>query len=146
MDNIIDPYLDDGMCIRRLQEEWDKYGMLVLAVDFDNTLFDYYKRGYTFPLVIDAIREAKRHGFHITIFTSCDESRFPEIKDYLAKEDIPYNSINETPDFIPFKGRKVYYNLFLDDRAGLSSSYHQLKAVFSYIRGTKAMQGIQEIG
>lgn len=31
--------------------------------------------------------------------------------------------INESPLYIPFTGNKIYYNIMLDDRAGLSAAY-----------------------
>lgn len=125
----MDFYLDDQNCIDRLINEWNCYGQLIVAVDYDNTLFDYNKKGYVFVDVIDLIKNAKDMGCHISIFTSCDESRFPEIDKYLTMMNIQYNSINETPDYIPFKGRKIYYNILLDDRAGLSAAYNILKSV-----------------
>lgn len=133
-----DYFLDDNNCVSRLFEEWKKYGSLIIAYDFDNTVFDYYKRGDTYEQVIELLRECKRLGFHLTVFTSCNDDRFPEIKEYLTTNDIPFDSINETPDFIPFKGRKVYFNLLLDDRAGLSSAYDQLWKVIYWIRSHNA--------
>lgn len=125
----MDYFLEDKNCEHRLITEWENYGQLIIAVDFDNTLYDYYQKGYTFDNVINQIKELKQMGCHIIIFTSCDESRFPMIKEYLRTIDLKYDSINETPDFIPFKGRKVYYNVLYDDRAGLSSVYNMMKNV-----------------
>lgn len=125
----MDYYLNDKNCIDRLINEWNKYGMIIVAVDYDNTLYDYHKVGHIFFDIIDLVREVKSMGCHVVIFTSCDESRFPEIDSYLNSIGLDYDSINETPDFIPFKGRKVYYNILLDDRAGLKSAYEQLKEV-----------------
>lgn len=131
MDKKQDFFLDDEHCIDRLVSEWEKYGLIIVAFDFDNSVFDYYKAGHTFDMVINLLRECKKLGFHLTVFTSCNDDRMPEIKSYLKENNIPYDSINDTPDFIPFKGRKVYYNHFLDDRAGLSAAYKILaEAVF----------------
>ena len=126
-----DYYLDDKNCIQRLVDEWEKYGQLIIAYDYDCTVFDYYRSGHTHKNIVELLRECKKLGFHLTLFTSCNDDRMDEIKLYLKENDIPYSSINETPDFIPFKGRKIYYNHFLDDRAGLSSAYRILaEAVF----------------
>ena len=38
---------------------------------------------------------------------------------------------------------KIYYNLFLDDRAGLSSSYNILKTVVEKIKQLKGGQMLQ---
>lgn len=124
-----DRYLNDQECIDRLLNEWEKYGMLIVAFDYDHTVFDYANRGDKFDNVISLLCKVKKMGCHLVVFTSCNEDRFPDIKKYLKDNDIPFDSINETPDFIPFKGRKVYYNLLLDDRSGLSSAYRILNEV-----------------
>lgn len=140
-----DPYLNDTICINRLVEEYKKYGSLIVCFDFDSTVFPYSDKSHTFPKMIELLQECKRLGFHLTVFTSCNDDRFPEIKQYLTDNDIPFDSINETPDFIPFKGRKVYYNILLDDRAGLSAAYNILWRVIYTIRGTKANFNITEV-
>ena len=36
---------------------------------------------------------------------------------------INVDCINQSPHYIPFTGNKIYYNIMLDDRAGLSAAY-----------------------
>ncbi|MCC6721544.1 MAG: hypothetical protein IT243_05030 [Bacteroidia bacterium] len=141
----MDFFLDDNNCVSRLFEEWQKYNSLIVAYDFDNTVFDYYHKGHTFGDVIELLRECHKLGFYLTVFTSCSEDRYPEIIKYLEDNDIPFNSINDSPEYIPFKGRKIYYNVFLDDRAGLSSAYTQLWRVIYNIRGLKHSQNITDV-
>lgn len=143
-----DRYLSDKECIDRLLNEWEKYGMLIIAYDFDFTVFDYGNRGDKFDNIIALLRKVKKMGCHLVVFTSCDDDRFPDIKKYLNDNEIPFDSINETPDFIPFKGRKVYYNILLDDRAGLSSAYTILNEVAELVsinRHGEAQAGKQDI-
>lgn len=124
-----DRYLNDQECIDRLLHEWERYGGIICAYDFDHTVFDYGKRNDTYPDVIRLLRKAKSLGCHLIVFTSCNDDRFPEIRKYLTDNDIPFDGINETPDYIPFQGRKVYYNILLDDRSGLSAAYRILNEV-----------------
>lgn len=140
-----DRYLNNEECISRLFDEWKKYGSLIVAYDFDSTVFDYHKRGDTFPKIIELLRACKSEGFHLTVFTSCNDDRFPEIRQYLTDNNIPFDSINETPDFIPFKGRKVYFNILLDDRAGLWAAYDQLWKVIYNIRSRKQTKYIDDV-
>jgi uncharacterized protein (DUF427 family) len=86
-----------------------------------------------------------QESFHLTVFTSCNDDRFPEIKKYLTDHNIPFDSINETPDFIPYKGRKVYYNILLDDRAGLSAAYGILNNLIYSIRGRRVNKNIDDV-
>ena len=141
----MDFFLDDKNCVDRLFDEWKKYGSLIVAYDYDNTVFDFYNKGYKYPKVIELLQECKKMGFHLTVFTSCNDERFPEIEKYLQENNIPFDGINETPDFIPFKGRKVYFNILLDDRAGLSSAYDQLWKVIYAIRGHKSTKDLQDV-
>lgn len=126
---MIDRYLNEQQCVDRLLNEWERYGILIVAYDYDHTVFDYSKNGDTYENIVRLLRKLKRMGCHLVVFTSCDETRFPDIKKYLDDNDIPFDSINETPDFIPFKGRKIYYNALLDDRAGMSAMYRILSEV-----------------
>lgn len=137
----MDYFIIDKNCTDRLFDEWKKYGQLIVAYDFDNTVFDYYNKGHQFDQVIKMIRECRKLGFHLTVFTSCNDDRLLEIKDYLQKNDIPFDSVNETPDFIPFRGRKIYFNILLDDRAGLSAAYNILEEVIHRIKHHKYMEG-----
>lgn len=124
-----DRYLNDQQCIDRLLNEWEKYGMIIVAYDYDSTVFDYGGKGDKFDNMIALLRKVKKMGCHLVVFTSCNDDRFPDIKRYLTENDIPFDSINETPEFIPFKGRKVYYNILLDDRSGMSAAYRILSEV-----------------
>ena len=55
------------------------------------------------------------------------------MKSILDKEKLPYNSINEDAPFIPFTSRKVYYNILLDDRAGLNQTYNELLRLYNEV-------------
>lgn len=140
-----DFYMNDKNCIDRLLEEYRKYRSLIIAYDFDNCVFDYYKKGRKFDKVINLIRMCNELGFHLVVFTSCNDDRMPEIRKYLNDNNIPFHSINETPEYIPFQGRKIYYNVLLDDRAGLASAFHQLEMVVYQIRSEKNKVGMDDV-
>jgi len=131
--NNSDPYLDPKTCEERLWAEYQKYGSLIIAYDFDNTVFPYSNDKFTFPKIIDLLRRLKKVGFHLIVFTSCNDDRLPFIAAYLKENNIPFDAINETPEFIPFKGKKVYYNGMLDDRAGLKEMFDALCSIIDRI-------------
>lgn len=124
-----DRYLNDQQCIDRLLNEWQRYGNLVIAVDFDNTLYDYHSRGDKYDNVIALIRKVHKMGCRVVVFTCCDETRFSFIEKYMRDNDIPFDAINEDAAFIEYRGRKIYFNWLLDDRSGLSAAYHILNEV-----------------
>lgn len=136
---ISDPYADTKRCVERLLEEYNRYGQLIIAYDYDNTIYDYHKKGYIFDRVRRVLNDAHNLGFHLTVFTSCNDDRLDEIRHFLKKNGIHFDSINETPDYIPFRGRKIYYNHMLDDRAGLGSALEILETVIASVRYDKVM-------
>lgn len=126
-------YLDRKQAIDRLVNEWRTYGKIIIAYDFDDTVFDYHNRGDTFNKVIELLREVRNDAYFI-VFTACNESQYDDIRKYLIENDIPYDAINQNAPFVNFSGRKVYYNIFLDDRAGLDSAYNQLALAFFHYK------------
>lgn len=124
-----DFYTNANNVENRLLNEWIKYGKLVIAYDFDNTVYDYHNEGHTYTQVIELLRRCKALGAHLIVFTASEPERYDKIKSYLNENEVPYDAINENPDFVPFKTSKIYYNILLDDRAGLELAYKSLLAV-----------------
>ena len=131
-----DPYLSDYKSIKRLIKEWVEHDGIIIAFDFDNTVFDYHGEGYTYFHVINLLKEAKEMGCTLILYTSCAEEKQDEMKKYLKENNIYPDYVNQTPDYIPFghDGSKIYYNLFLDDRAGLGSAVHVLEETIKAIK------------
>ena len=121
-----DFYLDNTNAINRIVEEWRKYKKIVIAYDFDDTVYDFHKKGRTYNDVIKLLQRCKKVGAFFVVFTACGKDEEEKIKLYLDENEIPYDKINENLDFIKFTGRKVYYNIMLCDRAGLQSAYECL--------------------
>ena len=114
-----DRYTKDSEQIQRLTKEWIQHGKLIVAFDYDNTVFDYHEKGDTYETVISQLQALGKMGCEMICFTSCDESRFDDIRKYLKENNIICHGINKDSDAVPFRGRKIYYNVFYDDRAGL---------------------------
>jgi hypothetical protein len=123
---MIDEFLNAENSYQRLKKEFLEHGKLIIAYDIDSTVFDYHNKGESYEMVKELIRDWKDYAYFI-VFTSSTEDRFPFIREVLDKENLPYNGINEDAPFIPFTGRKVYYNVLLDDRAGLKQVYDELR-------------------
>lgn len=123
---VVDPYLDNQRCIDRLVENWKLHNGIIIAFDFDNTVFDYYNMGYQYDKVIELLKECKSMGCTLILSTCCDESKFTFMRNKCEEKGIEIDYINESPPYIPFTGNKIYYNILLDDRAGLSAAYEIL--------------------
>lgn len=118
--------------IKRLKDEKRKYGSLIVAVDFDETLYDYHNRGDVFPRLISLVRKLHFKGHKIIIWTANGD--LEHVKSQLKKHSIPYDKINEnivdlSKKFDNTESRKIYYNILLDDRAGLSECVEILELV-----------------
>lgn len=120
------PYLDHDTCVARLLDWHARFGRIIVAYDFDNTVYDYHGRGHDYGEVIELIRRAKREaGVYLIVFTGNENTRF--VRTFLAEHDIPYDAINEQAPFAA-PARKIYYNLLLDDAAGLASACGYLES------------------
>lgn len=108
--------------VERLSTEWNTHGKIVIAVDFDDTLHPW-KFASVNPNVVRIIKDAKRIGAYIVIWTACDEARYPEIRHVCSSLGLEIDAINDVPLDLPYgKGRKIYYNILIDDRAGLENA------------------------
>lgn len=128
-----DPYLLFQEVYDRLLREYKEHGSLIIAVDFDDTIYDFHKKGNTYTFVMDLLRRAKRNGCKIVIYTANNDHEL--VKNYCEENLIDIDGINK--QLLPqFEGRgKLYYNILLDDRAGLITSYQALKQVLDAIEG-----------
>jgi hypothetical protein len=127
----MDYYLNDENVINRLVEEWNKYGKIIIAYDYDDTVFDFWNKGREYTDVITLLQRCQKVGAYFIVFTANDD--IEGIKNYLTENKIPYDKINENMVFIKFTSRKIYYNILLDDRAGLSSAYNCLLKTINII-------------
>jgi len=129
-----DPYLSQKNAVMRLYNEYKKHPRLVIAVDFDDTVFDYHSGGEKHEKVLQLLKDCKRHNFYLVVWTASDPSRFHEMRVFLSDRGIHIDSINENPIPLPFGNhKKIYYNILLDDRAGLSSAVDTLETLLFII-------------
>lgn len=119
-----DKYLIHHNCVARLMSEYKQYGNLIVALDFDGTINDYHNEGLEFERVITLIKACNELNFQIVIFTANSDTEYIEKK--CSDLGIEICGINK--NLVPMfdKSKKIYYNILLDDRAGLESAYYAL--------------------
>ena len=118
----------------RLKKDYLEHKSLFVAYDYDNTVFDYHNQGINYEKIIKLLRVCKSLNFILILFTGNEGEQLEIIKKDLIKRNIPYHLINENP---LMKTRKPYYNILLDDRAGLKEAYYNLKKLTNEIRNKK---------
>jgi len=147
---INDPFLDNTRAYLRLLEEYNRHKSLVIAVDMDNTLFDYHSKGYKFPALIKLLQDCNKIGFKIVIFSGSAKERHPFIREYCEKIGVKISGINQDvidwhkDKSLDWSSSKIYYNIFLDDRAGLASAYEVLRGLVDTIMSDKGLNDFYE--
>lgn len=121
----MDFYLKPANARQRLLEEYKKYGSLVVAFDFDDTVYDFHNKGRSYTHVVELLRKLKSKNCFLICWTGQDNLDF--VAEYLEQHDIPFDRINENLPFNQSASRKIYANAYLDDRAGLLQVYEELQ-------------------
>lgn len=128
---IYDPYLSYMRCVERLLNEYKKHNSLIVAFDLDGTINDFHSEGFEFPAMIKLLKKAKALNCYLFCFTAHPDEEF--VKNYLIKNNIPFDSINDSPIKQGMGTKKPYYNILLDDRAGLYTAYDHLSTVLKEV-------------
>ena len=115
----------------RLLKEMQKHPYLVIAVDFDNTVYDYHKQGLDLEHIKRVVAQCHGLGHEVFAFTCNQDTDF--VKDFFEKEmNIPDIQINTNSLDHLYPGRKPFFNVLLDDRAGLHSALADLQAALAF--------------
>ena len=124
----MDEYMvDNNLLLTELVRQWNKHKQIIIAYDFDDTVRPYRKEDC--KEVQEVLRDAARVLKPYFIVFTCNKD-IDYIKRFLFFEQIPYNSINMNSPYIPewvSNPNKIYYNILLDDKAGLEQSLKALK-------------------
>lgn len=127
-------------CKKRLLEEYYKYGKLIVAFDFDNTIYDYHSNGGDYSEVIELLKDCSKSGFEMILFT-CEDDEIKVVQKQIQCFKMGIGNYIDNVFLPPCtssklfpKSKKVYYNILLDDRAGLEESYEILKYVVDEIK------------
>lgn len=134
---VTDPFTHRENVKKRWVDEYKKYGKLIIAYDFDYTVHNYREEDtYVYDVVMNLLREWRPYA-KLVVFSASPESRFDYIKEYLNKHNVPFDAINEDIIARPYETRKIYYNVFLDDRAGLGEVVQILTEILHDIKENK---------
>jgi len=133
-----DEYLIPDASYQRLLKEYREHGSIVVAFDFDNTVYDFHNKGVSYDQVIQLLRELRRYKCYLICFTANTNSTF--VEDFLLDKSIPFDAINENPPFFKCDARKIYFNALLDDRAGLLQVYTELNQLITTLNNSNETQ------
>ncbi len=133
--------LSENKYAKRLIEEWNQYGKILVAVDFDDTLAPWkLNTEEDCKPIFNLLALCKEVGAYIIIFTACNEDRYDEIKKYCYDRGLIIDSVNKNPIDLPYGNQnKIYANIFIDDRAGLDEACEILEFAAYTQRSNKKM-------
>lgn len=129
----IDEFLKPNAALNRLLYEYDYYGYLCVAFDFDNTVSPYGDNNATYNLVIQLIKDL-RNNVNCKLVCWTANPNIDYVKHYLAKHEIPYDGINCDGIEVNYECRKPVFSALLDDRAGLRETYECLTEFLRIIK------------
>lgn len=123
--------------VERLYREWQQHGKIIISVDYDDTIFPWgLNNKEDMERTIKLVQLAHQTGAYIVIFTASDPSRHEEIQKHCESIRLPIDSINVNPIELPYgKNGKIYYNINLCDRSGLTQALDILEEAMYKIRG-----------
>ena len=122
-----DPYSSNNKAINRLVSEWQEHGSIVIGVDQDDTLYDYHSQGFTFDRTVSILKQAQSAGCTLCAWTADDREDY--ITTYWKSIGLRMDYFNDSPVNCGKISRKPYFNILLDDRAGLKASLNILENV-----------------
>ena len=125
----------------RLVKEWQHHGKIIIAVDYDSTISEWptIDNHDDIKRTIDLLQVAHNTGAYIVVFTACKPDRFDDIQKHCEEKKIPISGINVTPIETAYgNNNKIYANIFLDDRAGLTQALDMLEEAMYIVRGNNS--------
>lgn len=130
----MDTFFSTDKAVVRLFNEWKKHPKLLVACDFDDTVFDFHKMGNDHTQVIELLKRCKKLGFYVSLFTASKPERYDFMRKFMKELGVEIDAINENVIVLPYGNNgKIYYNILLDDRAGLGQAYTTLLTVVSLV-------------
>lgn len=130
----MDTFFNTEKAVFRLFNEWKKHPKLLIACDFDDTVFDFHEHGNDHSMVIELLKKCKTLGFYVSLFTASKPERYGFMRDFMREKGVEIDAINENVIVLPYGNNgKIYYNILLDDRAGLGQAYTTLLTVIRLI-------------
>jgi len=147
-------YLNFETALERLLREYEEHGCIVVAYDFDDTVCTYTPGNPEPTLerraneeICQLLRELRPYAkFVVWTCRSTDpnvwepgsgsRSALELALQWLRNHNVPFDHVNEDT-VVSYGSRKIYANIFLDDRAGLSATFLMLKMFLQVVKNMK---------
>ena len=127
---------------QRLFDEWKLHGKIIVSVDYDDTLYHWKLNNQDdINRTVKLVQLARETGAYVVIFTASAQDRYPEIQSHCESIKIPIDAINKNPIELPYGNNgKIYYNINLCDRSGLTQALDILEDAMYQVRAYQQTQ------
>ena len=133
-------FFDIDERVEELLTQYKKHQAIIVAVDFDDTVYNY-RGDKDFSPVHDLLRRCEKLGFKIVVYTVRNKRHSAFITEFYNDIDVKFDAINDhvvkLKDHPADDKSKIYYNVFLDDKAGLMEAFLILKEAVEIIEEGK---------
>ncbi|MCM1218317.1 MAG: hypothetical protein NC548_27845 [Lachnospiraceae bacterium] len=126
--HVTDTFMNTNNLVTRLIHEYQEHNNIIVAYDFDDTVCPS-KPTYDCSYVIELLQELSKLDTITLICFTCrnGESDILEIKEFADSHNFRCDCINDnSPTLTMDTSRKIFYNIFLEERGGLKTAYEIL--------------------
>lgn len=122
--------------VKKLIDQYVKHGSLIVAVDFDDTVYPFSEELSDLEYVREVVRKAKSQGHKLLLLT-CRDKYEGQVKRFLTAHGIEvdyFNEVTVSGEGWGGEGSKPFYSWFLDDKASLYMSTYILDRALDEIQ------------
>lgn len=129
----MDTFFNDEALLDKLKVHYKEHNKIIVAYDYDDTIAPTYMSKCC-DSVIALLKEIKPYAVFICYTANQNPDK---VKQYIKENNIPLDAFNDNVDFMKDKfggTSKVYFNILLDDKAGLGQAYRILKTFLEWVK------------
>lgn len=123
---------DNKLATSRLIKEYEAHNNIIIGVDFDDTLFDTHDRKLQHISFLVGLLSQLQKDFNCTLCVWTANVDEQLVRSTWATLGLTIDYYNESP-LKKFNKVKPYFNILLDDRAGLDSAFRTLYSLFEHL-------------
>lgn len=114
---------------------YDKHGSIIIAVDFDDTIYNYSGQNFNVEYVIDLLkRSVDILNAKLILFTCREGDLLDQALQYCRSVNLSFDAINTSLETYTYPSRKPFYNVLLDDKASLPECCEAIETLMYYLK------------